>query len=330
MRIAAVVLAIGGLASFCNATAIAAAREVPAAPAGTPASGAAPAPAPTEEQVLPAPSGNIDKPNVVAVMAAVGDRLSMSRQQMSTGTHIDPTRRKTIRVPDQILNASVLRGLDRGISQEYPDAARVLLAWTPPEALQQQLDDIKGLDRDKLLLDAVIEHLRAVPLRAQWDRIELIIPKYRRFEANGMGNKLQGIGVFVQPLASNKDLLDESMPPGDSDGDQRVVNPNTGEVVRKSTFVAPYMFFERVTLDPRTLAVVKRQAQYEATKYHDPMSESIDVAGHLPPSLLAEKIDELAERAAYQSIRGKSSVEVSAPKAVSGMPPAQPASGASR
>ena len=145
-----------------------------------------------------------------------------------------------------------------------------------------------------------------------------------------MGNKLQGIGVYVQPLRSNKDLLDESMPPGDDDGDQRVVNPNTGEVVRKSTFVAPYMFFERVTIDPRTLAIVKRQAHYEATKYHDPMSESIDVSGHLPPALLAEKLTELAERSAYQSVRGKSSVEVTAPKAVTGMPPADAASGASR
>lgn len=344
MRIAAVVLAIGGLASSCNVPAQAAQGATPAAQA---AEGAAPAaqvagpstttPAaspvdPASTEPLPAPSGDVEKPKVVALMAAVGDRLSVVRQRPSVGTHIDPTVRRALRVPGQALNTAVLRGLDQGIGQEYPDAGRVLLTWTPPAELEQRLEDVNGLDRDRLLMDAVIEHLRPVAERAQWDRIEVIVPKYRRYEANGMGTKLQGMGLYVQPLGRGVDLIDESIPPGDNEvGGRRVVNPNTGEVVRANTYVAPYMFFERIALDARTLAVVKRQAIYDSVKYNDPMSATRDVWDSMPLQQMLEKLSDLAERSAFQAIRGKgSSVDVSAPKSVAAMPPADVASGATR
>lgn len=298
MRILIAALALAGLASICSPWACA------------------------------SPSGNAEQPKVVALMAAVGDRLTVVRQKRSVGTHLDPYVRTPLRVPGQSLNTAVLRGLDSGIEQEYPEAERVLLTWNPPPELEARLDDIKGSGRDNALLDALIDHLRAAPGRAGWDRIEVIVPRYRHYEARGMGTKLQGLGVYVQPLGGGRDMIDASLPPGDTeDGGQRVVNPNTGEVVRSKIFVAPYMFFERIALDARTLAVLKRQQQFDANKYHDPMAAVNDVADIMSPAQLAEKISYLAERSAFQAIRGKgATVDVSVPKVAA--PPADAASAA--
>lgn len=287
------------------------------------ASAAATAPAPAAATASEAAT----RPQVVALMAAVGDRITLVRQRPTVGSNIiDKNARHTMRVPGQSLNDAVLRGLDQGIAQEEPTAERVLLRWTPDEALSQQLDEVKGHDRDQLLVDAIIKHLRPIPERQGWDRIEVIVPKYRRYEANGMGTKLQGVGIYVQPLGRGVDMIDESLPPGDGEaGGRRVVNPNTGEVVRATTYVAPFMFFERVTLDARTLAVLNRQAQFDATKYNDPMAVVRDVADVMSPSQLADKLAYLAERSAYQAIRGKgATVDVSVPVPAAAMPASAP------
>lgn len=271
------------------------------------------------------------RPQVIALVAAVGGQVTMVRQRQSVGSHLEPFHRQVIPLKGQTLNMAVLNGLDRGIEQDEPQAQRVLLAWNPPEELQARLAELRGPARDDAMLDALIEHLRPMPERQGWDRIEAIMPKYFRAEMRGMGSKLQGIGVYVQPL--ERQLLDidgdgnisSSAAVGDDGTGRRVINPRTGAVNNASTYVAPYMYFERVTLDARTLAVLARKQQFDASKYHDPMSNARDVSGHLTPEMLTEKMLALAERSAYQSVRGKgSSVDVSVPVPVAGMPASSP------
>lgn len=213
----------------------------------------------------------------------------------------------------------MLRGLDRALEIEEPQTPRVLLRWEAPAETRKAQTETYGPERDDVVLQALIAHLRSLPERSQWSRIEALLPKYFRHQTRGMGTKLAGIGIYTQPLESSQiDLGDDgvaSVVEGPSEGHNRTVNPRTGEHGRASTYVAPYVYFERVTLDAQTLAVIGRKAQFDNIKYHDPLSTANDVSQHLPLTDLLGRLMQLAERAAYQSVRGKdSSVEISTPR----------------
>lgn len=312
----------GKIASAPAVTAMAAASAATSAatsPAISPASLVAPSTAASSAAAVAAAAGT---PRVIALMAAVGDRFTFVSQRRTVGSNIDPHRRTLVAVPDDALNVAVLRGLDRGIEQEEPLAERVLLRWSPSKALADALEQVKGRERDEELLGAVIEVLRASPDRARWDRVEVILPRYSPFERPGMVGKLQGIGLYVQGLARGSDALDEmsgdwaGAPEGTSG--EKVVNPHDGTVVRATTYIAPYMYFERVTLDAKTLAVTARKTQFDATRYN---GQGVEIGNEL----LEEKLLALAERSAFQSVRGKASVEVSTPVPVAPQPASAPA-----
>lgn len=267
------------------------------------------------------------KPAVIALVAAVGDQISIVRQREAVGSRLEPFTRRTLPLNGPTLNLALLRGLAQGIAQEEPQAQRVLLRWTPPADAAQALAEASGASRDELMLQALLKHLAALPERAQWDRIEALLPKHFQAEMRGMAGKLSGIGIYVQPLKSEQleiseqGLVATGVP---ADGDFRTIDPKTGERGNASTYVAPYVYFERVTLDARTLQVLARKRQFDNIKYNDPNSAAIDVFDQMPPTELLGRLLELAERSAYQSVRGKAStVETTAPQEL-------PASAASR
>ena len=281
-------------------------------------------------QFSPAPSPEATQaPPVIALLAAVGDQMNVVRQKESVGSNLDPFNRRVVPLPGQAINMAVLRGLDRGIAQEDPSARRVLLRWSPPAELLQSLNELRGPARDDALLQALLSYLRELPQRQEWDRIEAVLPAYFRAEVRGMGSKLQGIGIYVQPLDRGFDITEEGLvdDPNDTRG-YSTVDPKTGRVRTARSFVAPYMYFERITLDARSLEVLARKRQLDNIKFHDPMSEERDVSAHLSQADLMGRLLSLAERSAYQSIRGKQgTVEVTAPVPVA--PPATPATAAS-
>lgn len=263
----------------------------------------------------------VETPTTVALMAAVGDQLSFVRQRQGTGSHIEPFTRQTVQLEGQQLNYAVLRGLDRAIELEEPQARRVLLSWNPPPELTKALNEATSKDRNEQLLDALRKHLESVPDRKQWDRIEAVLPHYNYHGVKGLGTKLNGIGVYVQPLGRNTlDINEEGdVVVGDERaGDYHTVNPRTGEKSKFSTYVAPYFYFDRVTLDAKTLKVLSRKPQLDSVKYHDPDSVARDVSGQLTTAEMFGKLLDLAEKSAYKSVRG--SVEVGAPKAVTPEP----------
>ena len=261
----------------------------------------------------------------VALLAAIGDRIEVVRQLKLSGRHAEPYRRKTMQISGQALNFAALRGLDDALSAEEPGAQHVLLQWTMPPEVAARLEKARGSQRQDLVLEALIEHLRSLPERQQWDRIEVIVPAYTYLEMNGIGTRLSGIGVYVQPLARQIFDLDgmvdgsatSAIMMTESDGDYRTVNPKTGETAHSSTYVAPYMYFEHITYDAKSLAVIKRQRYFDNIKYADPNSTVIDVGDQMTNDELVGKLLESVERSAYKSIRPVTSeVTVSTPRAL--------------
>jgi hypothetical protein len=135
------------------------------------------------------------------MIAAIGDRLQYVRQKQQVGSHLEPYTRATLQVPDQTLNWAALRGLDRAISQQNPQAKRVLLNFQPSEADYQRILSARNEQRGAVTTDVLLPYLRAMPQRQEWDQIMTITPAYRFSEVNGMGSKFAGVGVYVQPLA---------------------------------------------------------------------------------------------------------------------------------
>lgn len=266
------------------------------------------------------------KAPTVALLAAVGDQVDVVRQRERTGSHREPFSRKSFSINGQALNMAVLKGLDQAIEEEEPQAQRVLLAWTAPPEVQRQLASAQGKERETLTLAALKEHLKAQPARAGWDRIEVILPSYFFESVGGMGRKLSGVGFYVQPLSKGDVAVEwddtgaisavTSEPAAANDSDYKTVDPNTGETGRSSTYIAAYMYFQRITLDARTLEVLGRKRQLDNVKYADPRATAIDVADQIPLRVMTGKLLALAERSAYTSVRGKSSVYVTQPKAV--------------
>jgi len=246
------------------------------------------------------------QPQVVALIAAVGDRIEVVRQRQQVGSHLDTFTRKTIQVSTQALNYAVLRGLDAAVAEDEPEAKRVLLQWTMPTELADRVEKANGQDRQPLVLDALLSYLRGLPQRKDWDQVELLVPAYFFAPIRGMGTRLSGIGVYIQPLANQSvalgNITDNDVAFTETDGDNKTVNPNTGETAKSSVYVAPYMYFERLTYDAKTLDLLKRQRFFSNTKYADPMSTALDVSEQMSPEQLMGKLMETVERAAYKSI----------------------------
>jgi len=263
---------------------------------------------------------------VVAVVSAVGDRIGLVRQRPSTGSNISPYARRSVQVPGASLNMAVLKGLDEALELEEPEAERVLMGWNPPEELAQRLEKAAGDAREKLLLTEVLAFLEAMPERARWTRIELVVPYFAGLESRGMANRLTGVGIFVMPLKNGRVQVtgdgDIEDAPDSNAGTYSTVNPESGVKSPSATFVAPYFYFERLTLDARTLRILKRQRSFEHSKYSDPNSTAIDVAQQVSPRDMTDRLVNLVERAAYKSVRGQGQVEVGPAKAV--QPPAKP------
>lgn len=259
------------------------------------------------------------KPAVIALVAAVGNKLSYVRQRASTGSHMEPFSRNSVSLNTQALNLAVLRGLDKALELDEPGSQRVFLSWTAPAEVDAAIEKSYGAKRDEILLEALREYLRQMPQREGWDRIEAVLPRYAHLSRAGMAGKLGGMGIYVQPLQSGSVEFDENGEVSSSttnDGQYKTVNPRTGETARESTFVAPYFYFDRVTLDAKTLAVLSHKPQYDNIKYSDPDSTALDVSQQMPLRGMLERMLTLAERSAYQSVRGKSEVEVGPARAI--------------
>ena len=230
------------------------------------------------------------KPKVYALISAVGDQFTYVTQKESTGSNvIDHYNRVVLKVPGNALNTSVLKGLDRAIEQRDPGSTRIFATLSALE-----MEGVRPVDREKVAMGKLLSALEKMPQRADWDTIIVVTPKFQLSERSGMGSKLEGIGIYVQPLESG--MLESGG--GDilgSDG-ELTITPDGKPGKRSSVYVAPYNYTQTWVFDAKTLKVLETSARYEFQRVYDPDSTALNVANSIPIAKLAEVMTSFIER----------------------------------
>jgi len=231
-----------------------------------------------------------EKPHVYALVSAVGSEINYVRQKESVGTHLQPFTREVLRVPDVTVDAWVLRGLDRAISAEDPASQRVYLRLNP--------DEVKGIlpyERGDVLAGKAVTALESLPDRKNWYRIILVTPSFLNAERAGMGSKLHGIGVYVQPLGRNLGGVDAEI------GQEAETVSATGKKARSYRYVAPYFYVRCWIIDAQTMKVLEVNDRHDFQRLYDPDSGTIDVEKQFAPEQLAGLVETFVERAAARA-----------------------------
>jgi hypothetical protein len=233
---------------------------------------------------------------VIALVAAGFNSFSYVRQKQQTGSNvIDNNSRAELKVPGNSLNLEVLRGLERGAAPKNPNAEFVYISLNAEE-----MKDVLPQDREATALGKIVAALEKVPDRAKWDKVIVATPKFLLSEREGMGPKLSGIGIYVQPLRSGEvdgDAFGLGGVDIDSQGESNTATPQ-GKSSRSKQYVAPFAYLQVYTLDPKSLKVVAKNARHDYQKLSDPESTALDVEKSIPPEFLAARLGRLIERSA--------------------------------
>ncbi|MFN3629353.1 MAG: hypothetical protein ACK4XK_04725 [Casimicrobiaceae bacterium] len=235
----------------------------------------------------------------IAVLAAVGDQMQLVRRRLGVGSHLEPFVRQWVTVPDQTLNKMVLRGMDRAITAEYPNAEVVYLMLTP-DAKEREL---RADQREAEIFRRALAMLEPVEARKGWDEILVVSPKWLFPENAGMASKLTGIGIFIQPIESarNAEELFESGLVVDVDGEQ-VRDPGKFKQSRSQTYVAPFFYMKVTVLDARTLRVIRTDERYDFRRLINSDSTALNVAASIPLDMLADQLTQFVEASARRLV----------------------------
>lgn len=260
-----------------------------------------------------------EAPQTIALISTLGNELNIVKRRGDRASNVNRFSRRTYQLDLQSLNMAVLRGLDKALAAEEPGSRRIMLRWSTSPELAEKLRSASPEAREGLVFEALRERLGQIAQRVQWDRIEAIVPRHTAMEfREGMPGELDGVGIYIKPAGNPWAITDE-------DGvdrrqefaapDQITVNPRTGEQHKDDAYMAPFVSFDRVTLDAKTLTVISRKPQFTHTKFSDPKSNSIDITEQVSLDDIATHLDSIAEQAAYRSVRG--AVDVGPVKPVS-------------
>jgi hypothetical protein len=201
------------------------------------------------------------KPRTYALLSAMGNTFEVITERESVGSHLPPYDRRVYQIGQNLLNRMVLSGLDQAVARLEPDSRRVYLSTSPARRASQS---------ETATIDAVIEQLRKLD-RAQWDRILVAAPAYRHQAKDGLAMRMQGAGVFVQPLCQS------DMAPGRINSCEYGFRPPSGpmsltpegDTIAANSFAAPYSFVQIWVLDPKTLEVLDRSSSFQHRKLTD-------------------------------------------------------------
>jgi hypothetical protein len=237
------------------------------------------------------------KPKTYALLAAMGGQFTFVYQVQHTGSHLSPYRRNAVDAPANVINRLVLQSLDEAVQEIDPSGKRVYLALPAP-----QVDKVPLAQREEVAIGLVAAELEKMPQRLEWERIYVVTPAYSALRRDGMAEKLQGLGVYTQPLRSNVgEFFDD--PSLDMHSGETVTTPDKQET-KSSVFVAPYSYIEVWVLDPKTLTVIEKRATYDSQKLYDPMSGSFDMSQNIDKKVLAQRIVSLIDRSVYKAVTG--------------------------
>ena len=238
------------------------------------------------------PSAAPEKAKTIVLLAAVGDQFSYVRQKESVGSNLQPFIRQNITAPDQLLNRMVLKGMDKAVAAEYPGAEVVMMTLRPdPPELK-----ILPQDREAHTMGRVMAMLKDYPDRMRWDEIMVVTPKWLMSERKGMGSKLSGIGIYVQPLGSGKDAMD------DNSLEDEVRDAGESQKMRARKFVAPFFYIQVTVLDAKTLKVLRTDERYDHRKLINSDSAALDVQASFTPEQLGAELERFVETASRKLV----------------------------
>jgi hypothetical protein len=263
-------------------------------------------------------------PKTIVLVSAVGDQFTMVRQKEQVGSNIlDNFQRSTFKVPNNLFNNIVLRGLDRAVAAEEPNSKRIFMTLAPAE-----LDGVRPQDREKVAVGKLASALENHPDRKSWDKIYIVTPKFLLSEYSGMGAKLQGLGVYIQPLKGGKfeDIESGTEIDASSNGESDTLDPD-GDGVKSKVYVAPFSYLSLYVLDAKTMNVLEKNTRHDFRKLFDPKSTALDVAKSIDIAFLGENIESLVERSvmkAVKDVEDKARVEVGDVKTVANPNAAKP------
>ncbi len=250
---------------------------------------------------MPVAAKPTERPLTYALVSAVGDRFTYVTQKQSVGSNvIDNFTRKVVKIEGNVLNSAVLRGLDQALAQSEPTSVRVFMSLEAAE-----MENVLPQDREAIAIGKIVSALEKMPQRKDWDKIIVVTPKYMQSEYSGMGSKLSGLGVYVQPLYSatiNSSGADSANDLEVSDSTGSDTRAPDGSKTKSRRYVAPFSYIQKWVLDAKTLKVLEKDARHDFSKLFDKQSTAINVAQSIPDDVLAERILTLAERSAASSM----------------------------
>jgi hypothetical protein len=238
------------------------------------------------------------RPKVYALVAAVGAQFNLVHQKVRTGSHLPHYGRSPVEARDNVLNRIVLESLDSEIAKIDPGSTRIYMALAAA-----QLDGVAPSQQDRVAIDKIVSVLEKVPERLEWDGIVIVTPTYALLERDGMAARLQGLGLYTQPLhGQGFDLFGAPWDWGFNRGEDAVTP--SGKEIRSTTYLAPYSYITVWILDPKTLAVLDKQERFDNQKLADPTSESLDMNQSINKVYLASRIVNVIEKSVHAGVMG--------------------------
>jgi len=243
-------------------------------------------------QTVDRPAG----PATYALVAAVGHTFSFVSEKSGAGSQLEPYDRTEIDVDQDLLNRLALRSLDQIIAASTPDSQRLLFSLPA-----RDVSRIGPANREQAAINAVVKAMQGVPGRQQWDKIVVVTPAYRARPQNGMAGRLEGFGLFIEPVCkSGKDECEhDSVTPVNG---ETALTPD-GKTVTASTFQAPFSYLCIWTLDPKTLAVLSKEEVFEHQKLSDPMAGVAPMVASMDTHWVGGAMLKLIDDTIHEAIR---------------------------
>ena len=237
------------------------------------------------------------------LVAAMGDIFNAGHEVQRTGSHLAPYRNRPIDAPENILNKLALASLDEAVARMDPAGQRIRFSVTLSKEIQ-----LRPVTLEEAAFHKAVEALREMPGREAWHRIVLVTPSMTGLERGGLASRLQGMGLFIQPLCQGEQQFCDSKSQPASTGIE--VETPLGEATTASRFVAPFVAMKMWILDPVTLAVIDTQEVFDHRKIWDPKAQSLDPTKIVEGKVLARRFVELVEKSTadavmHSELRGK-------------------------
>ena len=235
------------------------------------------------------------EPKVYALVAAMGTEFSRVHQEAGTGSHLPPWRRSPAEVPNDILDRLVLRSLDAEIAAIDAGARRVLMRVAVPRTRA-----LSPAAREEASVQRVIDELRKMAERSQWHRIVVATPAYSALARDGLPARLQGLGLFIQPLCAS-DVVSCELgfhPPSGP-----MARAPDGDVRPANYYVAPFSYVKIRVLDPATLTVLDEREVFDHQKLADPAAfAQLDLHDRADRAFVAKNIVGVIERSVHDAV----------------------------